>query len=40
MYYLVGVHSGRVDPQLTGDKGIRLGAAWNAELVEDIAAQF
>ena len=40
MYYLVGVHSGGVDPQLTGDKGIRLGAAWDAELVEDIAAQF
>jgi len=40
MYYLVGVHSGGVDPQLTGDKGLKLGAAWDAELVEDIAAQF
>jgi len=40
VYYLVGVHSGTIDPAMTGGKDIGLGAAWYADLVEDIAAQF
>jgi hypothetical protein len=40
VYYLVGVHSGTVDPSVTGGQPIGLGAAWYAELVEDIVAQF
>jgi S1-C subfamily serine protease len=40
IYYLVGVHSGTIDPKITGGKEIGLGAAWYAELIEDIAAEF
>jgi len=40
VYYLLGVHSGTVDPKITGGKEIGLGAAWYIELVEEIAAQF
>lgn len=40
IYYLVGVHSGTIDPKITGGKEIGLGAAWYAGLIEDIAAQF
>lgn len=39
-YYLIGVHSGTVDPKITGGQQIGLGAAWYAQLIEDIAAQF
>ncbi len=40
IYYLLGVHSGTVDPKITGGQQIGLGAAWYIELVEEIAAQF
>jgi hypothetical protein len=40
VYYLVGVHSGTVDKKVTGGQEIGLGAAWYAELIEDIIAQF
>lgn len=40
VYYLVGVHSGTVDKTVTGGQEIGLGAAWYAELIEDVAAQF
>ena len=40
IYYLLGVHSGTIDPKSTGGKQIGLGAAWYIELVEEIAAQF
>ena len=40
VYYLLGVHSGTIDPSITGGKQIGLGAAWYIELVEEIAAQF
>jgi S1-C subfamily serine protease len=40
VYYLVGVHSGTVDKSITGDQEIGLGAAWYAELIEDIASLF
>ena len=40
VYYLVSVHSGTIDPKITGGQEIGLGAAWYAELIEDIAAQF
>ncbi len=40
VYYLLGVHSGTVDPKITGGQQIGLGAAWYIELVEEIAAQF
>jgi len=39
-YYLIGVHSGTVDPKITGGEDISLGAAWYAELIEDIASSF
>ncbi|MBU1260220.1 MAG: serine protease [Planctomycetes bacterium] len=39
-YYLVGVHSGTVDPNITGGINVGLGAAWYAELIEDIASSF
>ena len=40
VYYLVGVHSATLD--LKGNKGqpLGLGAAWYAELIEDIVSQF
>jgi S1-C subfamily serine protease len=40
VYYLLGVHSGTIDPKITGGQQIGLGAAWYIELVEEIAAQF
>ncbi len=40
VYYLIGVHSGTIDPKMTGGQKIGLGAAWYAKLVEDIAALF
>jgi S1-C subfamily serine protease len=40
VYYLVGVHSGTVSKDLTGGQDIGLGAAWYAELIEDIASRF
>ena len=40
VYYLVGVHSGTVDKSVTGGQEIGLGAAWYAELIEDIASLF
>jgi hypothetical protein len=39
-YYLIGVHSGTVDPKITSGQQIGLGAAWYAQLIEDIVAQF
>jgi S1-C subfamily serine protease len=39
-YYLIGVHSGTVDPKITGGQQIGLGAAWYSGLIEEIAAQF
>ena len=39
VYYIVGVHSGTIDPKMTGGQDIGLGAAWYIELVEEIAAQ-
>lgn len=40
VYYLVGIHSGIVDPSITGGQQIGLGAAWYAELAEEIANTF
>lgn len=40
IYYLLGVHSGTIDSEITGGQQIGLGAAWYAQLIEDIAAQF
>jgi hypothetical protein len=40
VYYLLGVHSGTVDPSIAGGQQIGLGAAWYIDLVEGIAAQF
>src|SRR5574341_821955 len=37
VYYLLGVHSGTVDPSITGGQQIGLGAAWYIDLVEEIA---
>lgn len=39
-YYLVGVHSGTIDPNSTMGEEIGLGAAWYVELVEDIVSLF
>lgn len=39
VYYIVGVHSGTIDPKMTAGQDIGLGAAWYIELVEEIAAQ-
>lgn len=39
-YYLVGVHSGTIAPSVTGGVPVGLGAAWYAELIEDIASLF
>jgi len=40
VYYLVGVHSGTIDKKITSGQEIGLGAAWYAELIEDIASLF
>jgi len=40
VYYLIGVHSGTIDSKLTGGEPIGLGAAWYAELIEDMVASF
>ncbi len=40
VYYLLGVHSGTVSKDLTGGQNIGLGAAWYAEIIEDIASEF
>ncbi|MFH1870052.1 MAG: serine protease [Pseudomonadota bacterium] len=40
VYYLVGVHSGTISPSITGGQDIGLGAAWYAELLEEIASSF
>jgi S1-C subfamily serine protease len=40
VYYILGVHSGTIDPKVTGGKDIGLGAAWYISLVEEIAAGF
>lgn len=39
-YYLLGIHSGTIDPKMSGGEPLGLGAAWYAELLEEIAAQF
>jgi S1-C subfamily serine protease len=38
VYYLLGVHSGVVDPKVTGGVALGLGAAWYAELIDEILA--
>lgn len=38
VYYLLGIHSGTVDPKMTGGKEIGLGAAWYISLVEETVA--
>jgi len=40
VYYLLGIHSGTVDPKITGGKEIGLGAAWYITLVDETAAAF
>lgn len=40
VYFLLGVHSGTVDPKITGGKEIGLGAGWYIKIVEDIASTF
>jgi len=40
VYYLLGIHSGTVDPKMTQGTDVGLGAAWYISLVEDIALQF
>jgi len=39
VYYLLGVHSGVVDPKVTGGVALGLGAAWYAELIDEILAE-
>ena len=39
-YYLIGVHSGTIDPKITNNQDIGLGASWYSKLVEDIASTF
>jgi hypothetical protein len=39
-YYLIGVHSGTIDPKITNNQEIGLGASWYSKLIEDIAATF
>jgi hypothetical protein len=40
IYYLLGIHSGVVDPRVTGGQAVGLGAAWYIQLAEDIASTF
>ncbi len=40
IYYLIGIHSGTVDPGITSNQDIGLGAGWYAKLIEDIAEEF
>ena len=39
-YYLIGVHSGTIDPKITNNQNIGLGASWYSKLIEDIASTF
>lgn len=39
-YYLLGIHSGTVKPELTGGDDIKLGAAWYVKLIQEISETF
>jgi S1-C subfamily serine protease len=40
VYYLLGIHSGTVSPNVTGGIVLGMGATWYAQLIEDTAATF